>query len=67
MKWILGLGDKQFPMADLTYVSVDAETSDEAKAKARTTKTWAFVMSCLPADSSHFLTYPTEVSEHLDG
>ena len=65
MKWILGLGDKQFPMADLTYVSVDAETSEEARTKAKAAKCWAFVMSALPADSNHFEQFPTEITEHI--
>jgi len=66
MKWILGLGDKQFPVADLTYVSVEAETAVEAKEKAKAKHCWAFVMSALPADSNHFKTYPTEVTEHIE-
>lgn len=64
-KFILGLGDKQYPMADLTYVGVEAESIDLAKQTAKAKKTWAFVMSCIPADHDHFRRYPQDVTEWL--
>jgi hypothetical protein len=66
MKWILGLGDKQFPLADLTYVEVEARTSPEACDKAKAKHVWAFVMSAIAADSPHFKRFDVTISEHIE-
>jgi hypothetical protein len=47
--WIVGLGDRQFPVADLEYITVSAPDCEAAKAKAREGRSWAWVASCVPS------------------